>query len=114
MSDDIRDLELVRDDELTRGLRAIYAPPGEESYWTGLERRILAALDEAESWWTVPDRWVRVGLIAAALALVLAGGIFLRAQVQQAAPVMTYEPLIFDWAAKARIVYHQVQSIHAL
>jgi hypothetical protein len=93
MSEDIRDLELLRDDELTRELRAICAPPGGESYWTGLEQRILAALDEAESWWTVPDRWVRVGLFAAGLALVLAGSLYLRAHLQTSR-TMAYETVI--------------------
>ena len=31
-----------RDDELTRALRGLQAPPGGEAFWEGLERRILA------------------------------------------------------------------------
>jgi hypothetical protein len=73
-------VRLVRDDALTNALREVYRAPADEGYWVSLERRIMLAIDEQESWWTVPDRWVRVGLAAAAAALVIAGGLFLREQ----------------------------------
>jgi hypothetical protein len=73
-------VHLVRDDALTTELRAIYAPPQGEAYWTTLEHRIMAALDTEDAWYAVPDRWLRAGLIAAAVTLVVAGGLFLRAQ----------------------------------
>ncbi len=86
MSDEQRGPELVRDDALTTALRAIYQAPADPAYWTGLERRIMATVDlegsASEVWWTVSDRWVRVGLFAAAATLVLAGGMFLRAQAR--------------------------------
>jgi len=41
MTDELRGPALVRDDELTEHLRAIYAPPADESYWAGLEARIF-------------------------------------------------------------------------
>ena len=75
-------VRLVRDDALTQALRAIYAPPTGDAYWTTFEQRIMTGLDAEEAWYTVPDRWLRTGLVAAAAILVLAGGLFLRAQAQ--------------------------------
>ena len=70
MTNEFRGPELVRDDDLTRELRAIYSAPSDASWWAGLERRINARIDAAvaaDEWWTVPDRWLRVGLIAGGL-----------------------------------------------
>ena len=75
-------VHLVRDDALTAELRAIYSAPQDEGFWAALERRIMLAIEEQDTWWTMPERWVRVGLAAAAAALVIAGGLFLRAQAQ--------------------------------
>jgi hypothetical protein len=78
--------ELVRDDDdLTRELRAIYAPPRDAAYWSVLEAGILAHLDAGEGtdeWWSVPDRWLRTGLIAAAIAVIAAGTLLMRTQTQ--------------------------------
>lgn len=73
-------IRLVRDDALTQALRAIYAPPVGEAYWTTLAQRIMSGLDAEEAWYTVSDRWLRAGLVAAAAILVVAGGLFLREQ----------------------------------
>jgi len=86
MNDD-RHLELVRDDdELTRALRAIYAPPSDSAYWSFLERRILDRIvaGEGEAWWAVPAAWLRVGLLAAGIAVIAAGTLMLRTQTQMA------------------------------
>jgi hypothetical protein len=83
MSDEHRGPELVRDDALTTALRAIYRAPADEAYWTGLEQRIMAGVsqvDVGDAWWTVSDRFVRFGLVAAAAVLVIAGALFLRAE----------------------------------
>jgi len=62
------------DDEITRGLRALYAAPA-EPYWNELEARIMARVTEVDlGWWAELDRWVRPALAVAAL-LVLAAGI---------------------------------------
>jgi hypothetical protein len=64
-----------RDDELTRALRLIYAPPGGEAFWQGMERRILARVNanEDDIWWRQLSRW-RSGLaFAGAAAIVMAG-----------------------------------------
>lgn len=75
------------DEEVTRGLRDIYASAATNaSYWDTLEARIMARIataGEASQWWGVFDGWVRVGLAAAVLAGVLAGGALLRAREAQ-------------------------------
>ena len=95
MTDDFRGPELVRDDELTRELRAIYAAPTDLAWWTALEQRINARLDAAvaaDEWWTVPDRWLRVGMIAAGFAVIVAGALIMRAQTQVTR--MAYETVV--------------------
>jgi hypothetical protein len=82
MTDERRGPELVRDDALTSALRAIYQRPTGEAYWASLEQRIMTRIDDADAWWSVSERWLRTGLVAAAAALVIAGGLFLRAQAR--------------------------------
>jgi hypothetical protein len=93
--------ELVRDDdELTRELRAIFAPPFDAAYWNVLEQRILARLETgAAEWWSVPDRWLRVGLIAAGIAVLVAGSLLLRTQTQVSR--MAYDAIAEPAAADA-------------
>jgi hypothetical protein len=75
------------DEEVTRVLRDLYASPAANaSYWDTLESRIMARIanaGESLEWWGVFDGWVRVGLAAALLAGVLAGGALLRARETQ-------------------------------
>ena len=85
MTQEYRGPELVRDDDLTRELRSIYAAPSDPTWWTGLEQRINARIDAgiiADEWWTVPERWMRVGLIAAGFAVIVAGAMIMRSQMQ--------------------------------
>jgi len=95
MTNDYRGPELVRDDDLTRELRAIYAAPADPAWWAGLEQRIAARLDAAagaDEWWTVPERWLRAGLLAAGIAVIIAGALVWRAQAQVAR--MAYETVV--------------------
>ena len=95
MTSEFRGPELVRDDDLTRELRAIYVAPAEASWWAGLEQRINARIDAAvaaEEWWTVPERWLRVGLVAAGIAVIVAGALIVRSQTQVAR--MAYETVV--------------------
>ena len=63
------------DDDVTRGLRALYAAPVGEPYWNELEARIMGRIAEVDlGWWAELDRWARPALLAAAV-LVLAAGI---------------------------------------
>ena len=88
MTQDFNGPMLVRDDdELIRALRELYAPPSDAAYWNVLEQRILARLEQGDSaypWWSVPAAWLRVGLIAAGFAVLLAGSLLLRTQTQMA------------------------------
>jgi hypothetical protein len=63
-----------RDDAVSRELRRMYAPPGGEAFWEGLERRILArvALAEEDVWWRQLARWRRGIAVAAAAAILIA------------------------------------------
>ncbi len=86
MTDEFRGPELLHDDELTRELRAIYAAPTGAGYWDMLEHRITAKLEsaDADEWWSVPEVWLRVGMIAAGFAVIVAGSLLLRTQTQMA------------------------------
>lgn len=89
---------LVDDDgdaELTSALRQLYAAPDSPLYWSGLEQRIMnriAAGDALDSWWVVPAQWVRLGLIAAGFALIVAGSLYLRSRAEQRE--MAYEGVV--------------------
>jgi hypothetical protein len=84
------------DEDITRGLRALFAPPGGEAYWRSLEARILSRLTDGGSrsigWWDELDRWMRPALVAAAVVLLAAGvAMFRDYQVEQDA---TYEAML--------------------
>ena len=89
---------LVRNDDLTRELRLIYAAPTDAGYWDALERRILARIagdadgDLADFWWSMPEKWVRIGILAAGFALIVAGSLLLRTQAQ--ASRMAYDSIV--------------------
>lgn len=82
-------LHLVSDEgdaDLTAALRSLYATPDDAAYWTAFEARIMNRITSGESldaWWSVPAQWVRIGLIAAGFALIVAGSLFLRSSAEQ-------------------------------
>jgi len=76
------------DDDTTRALRSVYAAPESETYWRGLEARILSRLAVTTQirlgWWDELDRWMRPALVAAAVVLLAAGvAMFRQRQVEQ-------------------------------
>ena len=82
------------DEEVTSGLRHIYAAPRDDSYWKGLEARILSRLTSAPTiaWWDELDRWMRPAIAAAAVVLLAAGVALARTyQVEQES---TYEAML--------------------
>ncbi len=96
MTTEYRGPELVRDDDMTRELRSIYAAPSDPAWWVGLEQRISARIDAAiaaDEWWTVPERWLRVGLVAAGFAVIVAGAVIMRSQTQ-ASRSMAYQTIV--------------------
>jgi hypothetical protein len=109
MTDDgMRGPQLVRDDELTTHLRALMAPPAEEGYWDALERRIMARIERAQDegrWWVLTPRATQVALLAAGIALILAGSIYLRSQAVEA--TMAYETVIEAPGGSDRPVFAQ-------
>lgn len=64
------------DESLASLVREAYLPPGGETYWAGLEQRIMARVastDAAEApWWNVLAPWARPALVAAAAIFALA------------------------------------------
>jgi hypothetical protein len=81
------------DDQVTRGLRALHAPPAEEGYWAALESRIMARIRQTETaWWSELGHWARPALVAAA-AILLAAGLLLVRTREDAAQV-AYEDVL--------------------
>ncbi|HET6681056.1 MAG TPA: hypothetical protein VFG84_07630 [Gemmatimonadaceae bacterium] len=82
------------DDEIRRTMRDMYAPPRGELYWRGLESRIMARIAKAADveWWSFFGGWVRVGLAAAAVAVIVAGTMLARSRDVQAR--LAYEEAI--------------------
>jgi hypothetical protein len=72
-----------REDDLTRALRRLYSAPADEAYWSALERRIMARVAE-EEWWEPLAAWVRVGVVAAGVALAIASLAFIRSHHAEA------------------------------
>jgi hypothetical protein len=65
-----------RDDDLTRALRRLYAAPADETYWDALANRVMARIGrdaESEGWWQPLAGLARIGVIAAGIAVVVAG-----------------------------------------
>ena len=78
------DLREYGDDEITRGMRGLYAAPAGHAYWNELESRIMGRVAEVElGWWTELDRWLRPALAAAAILVMAAGVAMFRAHQSQ-------------------------------
>ncbi len=95
MNDEMNGPALVRDDEVTNHLRAIVAPPAEETYWAGLEQRIAARIERGRDegrWWALSERAYQFGLMAAGLTLIVATSVFLRERALERR--MAYESVI--------------------
>ncbi|MBW7932326.1 MAG: hypothetical protein H3C62_01685 [Gemmatimonadaceae bacterium] len=105
---------LVQDDgdaELTSALRQLYAAPDAPFYWSGLEQRIMERIARdgtIDTWWSVPTQWVRVGLIAAGFALIVAGSLMLRARAEQRQ--MAYESVLGPANGGPTIAIRDAQS----
>lgn len=61
-------------DDVSHALRSRYSAPNDSSYWSHLEQRIMDRVraEAAREWWSHFPGWVRVGLAAAAAALIVA------------------------------------------
>jgi hypothetical protein len=82
-----------KDDDVTRALRELHAPPVGESYWAALEARIMARIGQAETaWWSELGRWARPALVAAAAIVIAAGLVILR--TREDAKQVAYEDVL--------------------
>jgi hypothetical protein len=82
------------DDDVTRGLREIYAAPKGDGYWRDLEARILSHLVSApaSSWSDELQGLMRPALVAAAVVMLAAGVALFRAR--QADQEVAYESML--------------------
>ena len=81
------------DDAVVAGLRALYSAPGGDGYWEGLEARIMARVaGDRGSVWQFFARWAPAGLVAAAVALLMAGYALQRLSEEEAS--VAYETAI--------------------
>lgn len=72
------------DGDITRALRALYAAPVGDAYWTELEAKVMRRLGTLElPWWGELDRWIRPAVVAAAVLLLAAGVAMLRARQEE-------------------------------
>ncbi|HEX5435718.1 MAG TPA: hypothetical protein VFW98_01065 [Gemmatimonadaceae bacterium] len=91
-----------RDDEVTRALRTVYAAPDNPAYWEALEARILSRIrSEADGWWQSFSGWGRMGLLAAAVLLMVAGLALTHAR----------ESLMQTREQEARLAYQMVMQV---
>jgi hypothetical protein len=67
---------------VTALLRAAYAAPSDDNYWQSFEKRVMARINESApvAWWAVFSEWRQAGVIAATIALLLAGATMVREQ----------------------------------
>lgn len=114
MTNDHPSLRLIADDgdaELTHSLRALYAAPDSDGYWSALEQRIMdriAGGETFDAWWSVPTQWARLGLIAAGFALIVAGSMFLRSRAEQRQ--MAYDTLLGPTAGGPTLAIRDAQT----
>ena len=90
------DLRLVngnQDDDVTRGLRALYAAPADAAYWNELEAKIMHRIAGVElGWWSELDHWTRPALVAAAALLLACSAALVRAH--QSEQEQAYQELL--------------------
>jgi hypothetical protein len=98
-----------RDDELHASLRGVYAAPAEESYWAALERRIIARIhsEASREWWSYFPGWVRSGLVAAGIAVLVAG--YAAWRTREAAEDVAYRELL-DTPSELPILMESARS----
>ena len=105
------DRHSASDEDVRTALRALYAPPREESYWNALERSVIARIQSeaalAREWWSHFASWARVGLAAAAAALLIASAAAWRTRVER--EHMAYRELL-DTPSTLPILSETVRS----
>jgi hypothetical protein len=85
-------------------LGEIYAVPTDPAYWADLQVRVLSRIADSDPglWWLFLGRWARAGIVAAAVALMIAGiasvvtseaenQLAYRSVMEERVPLSTYE-----------------------
>jgi len=77
-----------RDAAVVDFLRRTYAAPGDDDYWARLEQRVMAGVRGAEAiatpeWWQPFAGWVRMGLAAAGIAVLVAGAALMQSRAAE-------------------------------
>lgn len=75
MTGENNELEKTEIAVVQRELGEMYAAPQDPQYWSALQLRILLRIAESDPglWWVFLGRWARAGVVAAVLALMIAG-----------------------------------------
>lgn len=108
MSDHLK-LHDEGDEQVTRGLRQVYAAPTDDNYWRDLQARILSGLTEPETitWWDELDHWVRPALVAAAILLLATSVAVVRSY--QAERELAFEDMLTPTALPVETAVRPVQ-----
>ena len=98
------------DEQVTRGLRQLYAAPSSDSYWRDLQARILSRLTEPGTiaWWDELDRWVRPALVAAAILLLATSVAMIRSY--QAEQEVAFEDMLTPTALPTETAARPMQQ----
>ena len=77
MADNDLEFTAEADPRVTTALRARFAAPSDEAYWSGLQSRVMARIgsNARVSWLQIAAGWARPGLAAAAVILVVAAAL---------------------------------------
>jgi hypothetical protein len=75
MNDQNTEFTTEEDAIIRAKLGEIYAVPADPAYWADLQVRVLARIADSDPglWWLFLGRWARAGIVAAAVALMIAG-----------------------------------------
>lgn len=93
MSKDLKFPDPAADRELAAALAPLLTPPDDSAtYWNAFERRIMAHIESAPSWWFISTATARAGLIAAGLALLALGALAM--QTRQIEARMAYRAVL--------------------
>jgi hypothetical protein len=80
------------DGDVLQAMRSLYSAPA-ESYWQGLESRIMARVtNTAGEWWSFFGGWTRMGLAAAGIAALAVGVAMARSRSAEAR--LAYEAVL--------------------
>ncbi|MCC6316342.1 MAG: hypothetical protein IT361_01530 [Gemmatimonadaceae bacterium] len=99
------------DEELQRTLQSHLAPPTDTDYWSSLEERIMGRVrqEAAREWWSHFPGWVRLGVAAAAAAILVAGVASWQTRVAQER--MAYREL-FDASTDVPVLSERDVPVH--